>query len=224
MSGYVFGDRVVDDGGAEFQRILQERGREGIVYTDRDVVDPGDIANGFDIHDLEGWISGGFDPDQFGAGVDGFTDQIQIGHVDKSALDPHRAVDADELAVRTSIEIIAAEHFVAGLQEFEDGIHGGEAAAEADAVAAAFEGGEAGLEGVAGRILRAGVFVAFMLAGGSLHIRGGLEDGGHDGASGGVGGDAGVYRAGAEAVIFVLIHDANVIDRNLLSESRIERI
>ena len=220
----VFRDRVVDDGGAEFQWILQERGREGIVYTNRDVVGPGDVTNGFDIDDLKRWIGGGFDPDEFGAGMDRFADQVQVGHVDKLALDAHRSIDADELAVGTTIEIIAAEDFVAGLEEFEDGIHGGEAAAKADAVLTAFEGGETSLEGVTSRILRAGVFVAFMLAGGSLHIRGGLEDGGHDGASGGVGGDAGVYRAGAEAVIFVLIHDANVIDRNLLSESRIERI
>ncbi len=184
----------------------------------------GDIADRFDIDDLKRWIGGGFDPDEFGAGMDRFADQVQVGHVNKPAFDTQRSIDADQLAVRSTVEVITAEDFVTRLEEFEYRVHGGQAAAEADAVFAAFEGGEAGLQGIAGGVLRPGVFIAFMLAGGGLDIGRGLEDRGHDGAGGGIGGDTGMDGAGAKAVIFVLIHIANVIDRNILSESRIERI
>ena len=234
MPGDVFGDGVVDDAGAEGEGVLQKRRREGIVHTYRDRMAAGDIADGLDVHDLQGGVGGRFEPDEFCVWGDRFADHLKVGHVDKSSPDAHRSVDADQLAVGAPVEVVAAEDFVTGLEELEYGIHGGEAAAVAEAVLSTFEGGETCLEGVAGWVLGAGVFVAFMLTWCGLHVRGGLEDGRHDGAGGRVGGDAGVYGAGAEAVIFVFTHGTKVMDCRgktiftpcviFLSESRINRI
>ena len=82
--------------------------------------------------------------------------------------------------------------------------------AKREAGLAPFERGDVGFDRGARRVLRAGVFVALVLAQGFLHVGGGLIDRGDDGAGRRVGLLAGVDADGVEPRAGIEFHRPSV--------------
>lgn len=186
------------DVGPEVERVLQVRRGESIVDADQDAAFAGDGAYGGNIHDAEHGVGWRFDPEQFGVGADLAGHTGSVRHVDKAAFQAPLSENSDHLAVRAAVQVIDGQHFVAARQQFHHGILCGEAGGKADGVEAVFEGGQVFFERGTRRVLGAGIFETFVVAGSGLHVGGGLENRRHDGARGGVRFDAGVNDLGGE--------------------------
>ena len=85
-------------------------------------------------------------------------------HWHKVELDAEVGEYFSEDSVGTAVEIVGANHLVAGFQQFNDGINGGHSRSEAAGVGAVFQGGQVFLQHGARGVLGAGVLVALVLA------------------------------------------------------------
>src|SRR5690606_11881250 len=103
-----------------------------------------------------------------------------------------------------AVEVVRADHVVAGGEHVEDAVVGGEAGGEGGAVPAPLEGGDAVLQGVARRIVRAAVLEALVFTGAALYVRRRLVDGRHDRTGGGIRFLPGVDRQRVEAVLLAV--------------------
>ena len=68
MTSQVLGCRVDHGIGSEFERPLNDRGREGVVDGDDGRPFEGDHAG--EVHHIQEWVRGSLDPDQPGLGAD----------------------------------------------------------------------------------------------------------------------------------------------------------
>ncbi len=107
-----------------------------------------------------------------------------------------------EQARHAAVEVVAADHVVAGLEHGADGVDGRHAAGEDARGDAAFERRQVFFQAGARGIGNAGVFVALVLAEFLLNVGGGRVDGDRDGAGFGVRLLADVNGASGEAGFF----------------------
>ena len=188
----VFGCRVQHDVGAQIERILQERRSEGVVHAGEDAAFAGDRAHCFEVHDIKHGIGRRLDPEQSSVRADRVFHRSRVAHIDVTAFQSPCSPHAQHLAVGAAVQIVDGQHFIAGFEEFDHGVLGSQAGTEANGGLAVFQRGEVVFERMAGGVLRTRIFVPFVIAGGDLHVGGGLENGRHDGPGRGVGFDAGV--------------------------------
>ena len=107
---------------------------------------------------------------------------------------------------RAAVEIVTEDGVVACIQQVQDRIGRGKPAGEGERVLAAFQRGQAALQGIARRVARARVFESLVLARPLLRIRRGQVDGRHHRAGGRVGPLPGVNGERLEAIRFASRH------------------
>ena len=178
----VLGRRVHDHRRAQIERALQHRGRERVVDGDLRAGLGRDLGDGRDVDDLEHRIGGRLEPYEARVGPHRGSHLCGVAHVHERSLEAPLLHDLVEDAERASVDVVTAEHVVAGLQAEQD--RGGRraSAAERDAVLGAFERGEAALERGARRVAGARVVVLVVFAGRLLGEGARQDDGRHDGA------------------------------------------
>jgi hypothetical protein len=197
----VFGGGVDDDVDAEVERPLEVGGEKGVVANGEHAGLARDGSDGLEVDDVHEGVRGGFDPEGAGLGSDGGADGVEVAQVDEVHLDALVLNHVDEEAVGSAVEVVVDEEVVALVEHHEDGCLGGHAGCEGEPGGAVFEGGEAVFEGFAGGVSAAGVVEGPGLVDAFKGEGGGLVDGGHDGAVGGVGALAGVDGEGLEAQV-----------------------
>ena len=111
--------------------------------------------------------------------------------------------DLAEEAGGATVDVVAADDVIAGVEHGDEGSDGGHAAAEDVTGGSAFERGEIGFEGVPSGVGDAGVFPAAVFLDALEFVGGGEVDGDVDGAGARVGFLSVVDGAGGEAVLGV---------------------
>ena len=177
---------------------LQVGRREGVVDHQQGAGFFGHGRGGGNVNDVQQRVGGRFHPDQLGAlGHGGFHGR-HVVHGHEVEVDAVGGVHLREEAVGAAVQVVGANHFVAGLKQLHNAVDGGHPGGEGQAVLAVIEGGQRVLELAAGGVVGARVFEALVLAGRGLHVGGSLIYGRHDGPGGGVRMHAGVDGFGSE--------------------------
>ena len=157
VAAEVLGGRVDDDVGPEPQRLLQVRRGQRVVDHRPGAPLPGQRRHGGDVDDLEAGVRRALHPHHAGLVPPGGVDGRGVGQVGgrerKPAVLPHPA----QQAVGAAVDVPGDHEVVAGTQEPEDGVLGGDSAAEAEAVGGALQRGDAALQCRPGRVSGAGV-------------------------------------------------------------------
>ena len=144
-------------------------GTEGVVHHQRNAILVGDVRNGFEIGNREARVADGLDVDRLGLVVDGGTECFRLVAIDKLDVDPEARQGHLELVIGAAIEVAAGDDVVARLGDGRDGQElrrlAGTGGNRRDAP---FEGGNALLEDVGGRIHDPRVDIAELLQGKQL--------------------------------------------------------
>ena len=126
--------------------------------------------------------------------------RVEVGEVDGGPREPERAPHLGDQPERAAVGVVAEQDPLAGPQQPQDVVLGGEAAREGEAVRGLLERGDLGLERRAGRVARARVLESLVTADAVLGERGRQRDRRDDRAGGRLGVLAGVDRPGGEPV------------------------
>jgi hypothetical protein len=188
-----------DDVGAEFERAQEHRGREGRVDAEGEPVVLGDGGHGFDIGDLEQRVGRGLDPEHLGLGPDRLAHGLGLGGIDVGESEAITRQHLVEVPRGAAVDVVRADHVIARGQQLHAGVDRRHAARIADPVFAALDRGQIVLQHLAGRVGRAGVVEAPVLADFLEHVGRGLVDRRHDGAGRGIGRDPGAHHRCVEA-------------------------
>ena len=199
-----------DEVGAEFDRTLQHRRTEGVVDREDQAMllrEGGDLG---EIDQLQQRIGRRFGPDHARVRTQGGLQCREVVQIDIAEIEPGgAAAHAFEQAISAAVHVVHRDDVTAGIERVEHGRGRGQAGREGVTLAAAFERGDAVLVGETGRVVRARVFEALMVARAALHIRAGRVDRRHHRAGARVGFLSGVDGARAEAAHeFRLGHDS----------------
>ena len=140
-------------------------------------------------------------------------DALRVARVDVREGDAQMREELVEEAERAAVDVLAADHVIAGAAELHDRVEAAHPAREREAVARPFERGDVPLQRLPRGILAPGVLVALVLTQRVLDVGRRLVDRRHDGAGRRIGLLAGVDRAGTEAsagegVVLDTRHDA----------------
>ena len=111
----VLGAALVDDVGAEVERVLEQGGEHGVVDGD----DGGGVGfvhgggDGGDVDDLDQGVRGGFEQDHGGLGGEDLFDFLRTGGID--VVHDYAAVRGEvfQQAVGATVEVVACDHLVA---------------------------------------------------------------------------------------------------------------
>ncbi|MNU92512.1 hypothetical protein D3C71_824310 [compost metagenome] len=173
----VLGGRVQHQVRAQLQRTLQHRRGEGVVDHHDQAMALGDGGDRGDVDDLQHRVGGGLDPHHLRLRRDRRLERRQISQVDKAEVQPGGAATHTlEQAEAPAIDVVHRHHVAAGIQQFDHRRAGGHARRKGEAAGAAFQRSHATLVGEAGRIVRARVLEALVLARAGLRIgRGGVD-------------------------------------------------
>src|SRR5690606_35876082 len=174
-------------------------GGERVVDGDGHAARVGDLDQPRDVEDAEERVRRRLDPEQLRLGPEGGLDGVGVGEVEEGEGEAERLEHLRHEAEGAAVEVVRRDDVVAGAERLEEGVGGGDAGGEGDAVGGPLERGEVALEGRPRGVRDAGVLVAVVDAGGLLDVRAREVDRRHDGAGGGVRVLAGVDGARAEA-------------------------
>ena len=172
-----------DDVGAELERLLEVRGREGVVDDEQRPRLAGDLPGRREVAQTHHRIRWRLGVDDLGRGCHGGRDGLRIAAVHERERDPHPRPDVRHLPMGAAVHVLAADDVITGGQQLHHRVERGEPGAKCETVATAFERGDVALEGLTGGIARAGVLVALVPPEPLLHVCGGLIDRLHDGAA-----------------------------------------
>ncbi len=176
----VFRRRMQHDVRGALQRTLEERSRERVIDDVQKAVRLGQIADRGKIGQVHHGIGRGLAEDHAGRRCHGPLDLPDIAHIDEREPEAKPGIDLLHQTVGAAIDVLAADDVIAGFEQLERRIEGGEAGAEREAVGGAFQARDIPLQGFAGRVLGPGVFVALMAPEPLLHVRRRLINRGHD--------------------------------------------
>jgi len=124
----VFGDGVDTDVRAQKDGALEIRGGEGVISSSDDSLALGELADGFNVTDLEGRVGGGFNPDKLSVGLDSLFNIFGIGHVNESVFNTISLLtDLSHISLGTSVDIIAADDVIASASDGLDDASGSSA-------------------------------------------------------------------------------------------------
>jgi hypothetical protein len=192
---------------AERQRILQVGGGEGVVHHQAAAGARRNLAAGRHVHQPQHRIGGALDPHELRLGAHRRGHRVEVRRIDPGEANPEARKHMGEEAVGSPVEVVAHDDVVAGGEQLREPADRRHARGVGHAEAAAFEGGQAIFEGVAGGIAAARVFPTLVLADGRLGVGGGLMDRNDGGAGGRVRRLAGVDRPGFETLFGgILLH------------------
>src|SRR5690606_38294721 len=128
-------------------------------------------GDGPEVDDIEHRVAGALDPDQARVVADRVFERRCIGEIDEAEVEPRAApAHAFEQPRRAAVDIVHGNDVAAGVNQLEDRTGGRHAGAEGKAEAAGFEIGDAALQRLPGRVLRARILVALVYAGALLHV------------------------------------------------------
>ena len=197
----ILGRRVHDHVGAQGQRLLAPRRGEGVVDHQDQLVRLGDLRQGLDVGQLHQRVGGGLDPQHPRLVGDRCLDCLQVGQVDIAEVQPHRPTTHPlEQPPRAAVQVVAGDDVRPGVQQLQRRRGRRHARAEAEGLNPALQIGDAGLEGLARRVLAARILIALVHARAFLGIGRGGVDRRHHRARGRVGLLAGVDGAGRETL------------------------
>ena len=157
-----------------------------------------DLADGFEVRDLEERVGRRLDPDEARIAPDGARHVLWIRRIDVGELQTVASEDLVEQPRYPAVNVVRAHHVVTAFQQPQHGIDRGHPGGEGDGVLASVECREAPFEHGARWIRGSGVVEALVAPHLLENIGCALEYGWHDGASARVGRDARADRFGFE--------------------------
>jgi len=149
---------------AELERSLEIRRHERVVDDQMDVARLRPGGDRGDVRELHHGIRRRLDEHHLCVGAQGREDVRGILRVDERELEPEAREHALEEPRGAAVEIVARDDVIAGRQRLQQRVRRREARGVAEAMAPAFETGEIALERRAGRVVRARVLEALVLA------------------------------------------------------------
>jgi len=124
----VFGDGVDTDVRAQKKGALEIGRGESVISSSDNSFSLGDLADGFNVANLEGRVGGGFNPDELSVGLDSFFNIFDIGHVNKSVFNTVSLLtDLSHISLGASVDIIAADDMIASAKDSLDDAGGSSA-------------------------------------------------------------------------------------------------
>ena len=106
MTAEVLGGRVHDNISSQIQRILQVGAGKCIIYTHKNLLILRKCSHGSDIYQLQHRIGWGLYPDKARFFIDFLGNFFRFPHINKVSIDPIALVYANELAIRTAVQVI----------------------------------------------------------------------------------------------------------------------
>ncbi len=176
----IFGGGVNDEVGAELKGLLQIGSGEGVVDRDQDPFGMGTLSQSDDINQLQQGVGGGFKPEQLGLVADDLIEGIGLAQISVFEVNAMTAPDLVKEPEGATVHVLHGDDLVASVKGRNDGVGGGQSRGKAEPVLAELTSGEGFLEGVAGGVGGAGVFVAEVLARAGLGKSRGLVNGDDD--------------------------------------------
>ena len=197
--------------GSQRDRLLEVWRHESVVHDQFHFLAAAYLADGLDVaerHERIGWR---LDVHHARVLADGAFDILRVGSVDVGKFHSEICQHLIEEAGHAAVEIVAADHVVAGLVHGADGVDGRHAAGEDAGGNSAFERRQVFFQTGARGIGDASVFVSLVLAQFLLNVGGSWIDGNRDRAGFGIGFLAGVNGAGGETWLFVFHGELSAI-------------
>ena len=171
VAGEVLGHRVHDDVGAELERSLQQRRREGVVHDREHAALAGRRQQGRQVGDLEQRVGRRLEPEQVGA-VEGREHRAGVGDVDPAHGGRPLGLAGAERGDDAVVGRVGGDDGAAVGEQRQGSRHGRHPRRQHEGVAA-LEVAERGLEGGPRRVARAGVdHVTVGVVGRGEHERG----------------------------------------------------
>ena len=149
-----------DEVETEIERPLEERRGESVVADRDDLAAAADLRHLCEVDDLQHRVGRRLGPQELRRRPDRRLDPLRVCHVDEGEFDPEALEDLVGDAEGPPVEVVAEDDVIAGVAEVEDGVGRRQSRGERQRVLAAFERGEASLQGIAGRIAGARIFEA----------------------------------------------------------------
>jgi len=150
----VFSDGVDTDVRAQKEGALEIRGGEGVIGGSDNSLALGNLADGFDVANLEGGVGGSFDPDKLGVGLDGLFNVFNVGHINKGVFNTVSLLtDLSHISLGASVDIITADDVVTNTEDGLDDAGGGSATTgEGHTVLSVFSSSQGDFEGFSGGV------------------------------------------------------------------------
>jgi hypothetical protein len=148
----VFSDGVDTDVRSQKEGTLEIRRGEGVISGSDNSLALGNLADGFNIANLEGGVGGSFDPDKLGVGLDGLFNVFDIGHINKGVFNTVSLLtDLSHISLSASVDIITADNVVTNTKDGLDDAGGGSATTgEGHAVLSVFSSSQGDFESFSG--------------------------------------------------------------------------
>jgi len=150
----VFSDGVDTDVRAQKEGTLEIRRGESVISGSDNSLALGNLANGFNIADLEGGVGGGFNPDKLGVGLNGLFNVFNIGHINERVFNTVSLLtDLSHISLSASVDIIAADNVVTNTKNGLDDTGGSSATTgESHTVLSVFSSSQCDFESFSGGV------------------------------------------------------------------------
>ena len=150
----VFSDGVDTDVRAQKKGTLEIRRGEGVISGSDNSLALGNLADGFNVADLEGGVGGSFNPDKLGVGLDSLFNVFDIGHINKGVFNTVSLLtDLSHISLSASVDIIAADNVVTNTEDGLDDAGGGSATTgEGHTVLSVFSSSQGDFESFSGGV------------------------------------------------------------------------
>ena len=171
MAAQVFRTAVNDHVSAQFKRLLEIHGQEGVVHREHGAVRVGRLAHGGDVGHLHGGVRGRFQKHQARVRLERCRQHVGVGQVHVIEFEAVLRVDVAEQAIRAAVQVVAYQHVVAGAQKLQQRGDSRHAAGKRHGLLAAFQQRDGVLKLQARGVAAARIAVARGLAPGRMRER-----------------------------------------------------
>lgn len=150
----IFSDGVDTDVRAQKEGALEIRRGESVISGSDNSLALGNLADGFNIANLEGGVGGGFDPDKLGVGLNGLFNVFNVGHINKRVFNTVSLLtDLSHISLSASVDIIAADNVVTNTEDGLDDAGGSSTTTgEGHTVLSVFSSSQCDFESFSGRV------------------------------------------------------------------------
>lgn len=157
----VFGDGVDTDVRAQKDGALEIRRGEGVISGSDNSLALGELADGFNVADLEGGVGGGFNPDELGVGLNSLFNIFDVGHVNEGVFNTVSLLtDLSHISLGASVDVIAADDVITSAGDGLDDASGGSATTgEGHTVLGVFSSSQSDFKSFSGGVTATGVVV-----------------------------------------------------------------